>query len=538
MERLLVTDLSLLAPELTLVLLAVILTGIDLVLPDSKDRRFLGWLSVLGLGVALIFTISRFVDYSGGQLVLVNGGYQQLLGDSYRVDDFSNMFKTIFLLGAMLVTILLINYTHTKKSSYSGEMYYLLVAATLGAMLMASSSDLITLYVGLELLSITSYILVGVRKSNLRSNEGAFKYVVLGGIASAFLLYGMSFLYGLTGTTNLMAIGEGLQPLMGGQYDMLVYIAFFLMLAGFGFKIALAPFHMWAPDVYQGAPTPITAFLTSVSKAAGIAILYRTFLIPFIMAGEIFLDIAFYLAIMAVIAMVVGNTIALRQTNVKRLMAYSSIANAGYLLVPFAAITPQSFTLLMFSQLIFYLLAYVLMNIGTLALVTVLARGRETGDRGLESRGSEDSDSIGELDGRGSEDLSIFAGLYHRSPWTAVGMTILVLSLAGIPVTAGFFGKFYILWSALMHESYRFWLAGTMIVTSVISFFYYFGIIRQMYMRPGIDEKFRLPGTVSFVFWFTVAATLLLGFFPNAALELISSIFNSVEDIFGVTNQM
>jgi NADH-quinone oxidoreductase subunit N len=221
---------------------------------------------------------------------------------------------------------------------------------------------------------------------------------------------------------------------------------------------------------------------------------------------------------MAVIAMVVGNTVALRQTNVKRLMAYSSIANAGYLLVPFAAITPQSFSLLMFSQLIYYLLAYVLMNIGTLALIMVLARGKDQGDRS-------------------SEDLSIFSGLYHRAPWTAVGMTILVLSLAGIPVTAGFFGKFYILWNVMMHESYRFWLAGTMIVTSVISFFYYFGIIRQMYMRPGKDEEFRLPGTVGFVFWFTIAATLVLGFFPNATLDLISGIFNSVEDIFGVTDQ-
>jgi NADH-quinone oxidoreductase subunit N len=499
MDRLQVSDLPLLAPELTLVILAVILTAVDLMLPNDKDRRFLGWISVVGLSIALFFTVSRYGE-----------PYQQLLSDSYRVDDFANLFKTIFLLGAILVTILMMSYIRKNEVSQDGEMFYLLVAATLGAMLMASSTDLITLFVGLELLSISSYILVGARKAHLKSNEAAFKYIVLGGIASAFVLYGMSFLYGLTGATNLMQIGQGLSTLMNQEHEVLVYLAFFLMLAGFGFKIAMAPFHMWAPDVYQGAPTPITAFLTSVSKAAGIAIVYRVFLIPFLVAGEIFIDIAFYIAVTAAIAMVVGNTVALRQANAKRLMAYSSIANAGYLLVPFVALSTQTF-----SQLIYYLLAYVLMNIGTLALIMALTK-----------------DETQEHD---QENLSIFSGLYHRSPWTAAGMTVLVLSLAGIPVTAGFFGKFYILWSAIRSE--LFWLAGIMIVTSVISFFYYFGIIRQMYMRGGTEDGFKMPALIGMVFWFTIIATVGLGFFPNAVLELITSIFSPAEDLFGIVRQ-
>lgn len=516
MDRLYAADLPLLAPELTLVILAVILTVIDLFLRNETDRRFLGWISVIGLGVAWVLVVSRY-----GQ------PYQQLLGDSYRIDDYASLFKTIFLTAAILVTLLAISYVRKMGSVESGgELYYLIVAATLGAMMMASSTDLVTLFVALELLSISSYILVGTRKNNMLSNEAAFKYIVLGGIASAMLLFGMSYLYGLTGTTNLLGIGKGLANLTAGssEYNALIYVAFFFLLAGFGFKIGMAPFHMWTPDVYQGAPTPITAFLTSVSKAAAIAMTYRTLLFLMFSNAEAYSDFTLYIAVAAATTMIIGNTVALRQTNAKRLMAYSSIANAGYLLVPLVSFTGQSF-----AQMIYYLTAYVLMNIGVLALIMALSKGasdEDTADNGDAEAAAKAHESEASLD--------LFAGLYHRAPMISIGMTVLVLSLAGIPITAGFFGKFYILWSAVSSE--RYWLAALMILTSVISFFYYFGFIRQMYMRPGIDTRIRIPAITAIVFWFTVVATVALAVYPNGVLDLITNIFTIQEDWLGVSS--
>lgn len=491
MERLYAANLTQLAPELTLVGFAVILTLIDLMMPKGQDRRVLGWISILGLAVSAAITISRLGNDS-----------VSLLNDSYRLDDYANVFKLIFLFGAMFVTALAIHYIDEKEIPHHGEVYYLLLTATLGGMVMASSGDFITLFVGLELLSISSYILVGARKHHQKSNEAAFKYVVMGGVATAFTLYGMSFLYGITGTTNLRGIATGLSQAQG--YDMIVYLAFFLMLAGFGFKLALAPFHMWAPDVYEGAPTPITAFLTAVSKGAAVALVFRVLLVSFSGARDFFGDMLFYLSVVAAISMIVGNTIALRQTNVKRLMAYSSIANAGYLLVPFTALTLQSF-----SQLVYYVIAYLIMNIGAFAVLTMVAKDQ------------------------GSDELKAYGGLYHRAPWTAVGMTVIVLSLAGIPITAGFFGKFYILWSTIRYEKY--WLAGTMIATSIISYYYYFGVIRQMFMRPGTDSKMRISPLVATVLWVTVLITIAMAVFPNEVLNYLASIFDYQKDLFGIT---
>jgi NADH-quinone oxidoreductase subunit N len=376
-------------------------------------------------------------------------------------------------------------------------------------MIMVSSADLITLFVGLELLSITSYIMVGMNKKSGRSAEAAFKYVVQGGIASAIILYGMSFLYGMSGSTNLNVIHEAIAQNLD-NYAPLIYLSFFLLLAGFAFKIAAAPFHAWAPDVYQGASSPVTAFLAVVSKAAGIAILFRILINLYVYVGSpdmpLYEDVFLAVQVLAAVAIVVGNVIALRQTNVKRLLAYSGVANAGYLLI---TVSPNAF-FNNFAEMMFYLTAYLLMNLGAFAALMIVSQ-------------SPNRDTT-------NEELSAFAGLYYRSPWTAVAMVLVVLSLAGIPISAGFNGKMYILFGALQDR--EFWLAAIMIIGSIISFFYYFGIIRQMFMRSNESEPVFSTIPLQVTLWLCALLTLALGIYPNPLLDFIHSIFSPTADLF------
>jgi NADH-quinone oxidoreductase subunit N len=350
-------DLLHLLPEISLVATAIILSLLDLIMPRTVSRTFIGWLSLAGIIISACFVIAQMnpAEPIG------------LLNQSYRIDDFGNILKLVFLTGTALVTFMSLGAIKQDDIPHIGEYYYFLLPAALGGMIMASSGDLITLYVGLELLSITSYLLVAMRKKDRNSNEGAFKYIVMGGISSAIILYGMSFLYGMAGSTNLTEIATALSTSFD-SYQPLIYVSFFLLLAGFGFKIAAAPFHSWAPDVYQGAPTPVTAFLAVVSKAAGFAILFRIFYVLFAFSSfkddnPIQHDVFLSLSVLAAIAMISGNFIALKQTNMKRLLAYSGIANAGYLLVPISSY----FSLVHFSnfsEFIYYLIAYLFMNIG------------------------------------------------------------------------------------------------------------------------------------------------------------------------------
>ena len=263
-------DWTVLAPELTILIAATLMSVVDLAMGGKADRRFVAWIGIAGVAVAGLFVIN-YMDREP----------YQILADTYRLDDFANVFKLIILVGALLV--LLVSQSALKRSdiAHCGEFYYLLLTAALGGMMMASSADLITLYVGLELLSISSYILVGTRKHVLKSTEAAFKYVVLGAVSSAFILYGMSFAYGLTGTTNLFEMQNGLTEAYNSGYAFFVLLSLVLMLIGFGFKISSAPFHMWAPDVYEGAPTPVTTFLAVVSKAAACALLIRIVLVGY-----------------------------------------------------------------------------------------------------------------------------------------------------------------------------------------------------------------------------------------------------------------
>lgn len=497
-------DLAHLSPELAIAACFLLLLLLDLFLPRKAGRSLIGWLALAGTVAAAVLVC---LQINPAETV-------SLLGGSYRIDDFGNVLKLVFLGGTALVILMSIGSVRREEIASEGEYYYLLLAAVLGAMIMASSVDLITLYVGLEMLSLPSYVLAGIRRKNRKANEGAFKYLVQGGISSALILYGMSFLYGISGSTELGAINRAVQS-ADSSLTPLIYIAVFLLLAGFGFKVAAAPFHTWAPDTYEGASSPIAAFLTVVSKGAGLAVLFRLFYGVFfqqtLLRGDnistLEYDVFLAIMIIAAAAMIVGNLLALRQKNMKRLLAYSGIANAGYLLVPIG-VQFSAVHLTNFSELTYYLVAYLLMNIGSFAAVMIVERLS------------------------GTEELCGFAGLYYRSPGTALAMLLLVLSLAGFPVTAGFFGKLFILFGAVQIRMYA--LALIMAATSVLSFYYYFSILRQMFMRGETQEtrSERIPWTLTAVLWFCSLAGVVLGFYPQGILSQIQNIFAVGMDLF------
>jgi NADH-quinone oxidoreductase subunit N len=319
-------------------------------------------------------------------------------------------------------------------------------------------------------------------------------------------------MYGLTGSTNLFEINAAFHSGGIDHFAALAYVSFFLLLTGLGFKIAAAPFHAWAPDVYQGAATPVAAYLAVVSKAAGFALLFRLFYVGFFNVGlssgqyPLHHDMFLSLAVLAATAMIVGNTMALRQNHTKRLLALSGVANAGYLLVPIVS-SVGFFHVSGYAELVYYLIAYLFMNMGAFAAIAIVSQAE------------------------GHDELKGFAGLYHRAPATAFAFTIIVLSLAGIPITGGFFGKLFILFGALGMK--LFWLALVMIVTSVVSFYYYFGFIRQMFMRAGSDGAvLKVPPALGAALWISAAASVLMGLFPAPILGWLDRLFRFSTDFF------
>ncbi|MBM7690700.1 NADH-quinone oxidoreductase subunit N [Peribacillus deserti] len=488
------------APEFIILAVAALLSLLDLFLPKSYNRRSLAWIALVGILVAVVSLIG-----------LLDSKSVSILHDTFRLDSFGKAFKLILLIGAACVILLAESYEPKEGlKEYRGEFYYLFLTGLLGAMVMTSSGDLITLFVGLELLSISSYILAGMRKKNPGSNEAAMKYVINGGISTAITLFGMSYLYGLSGTTNLKEMSGAMSAqAANGQFLYLYGLAFFMVLIGLSFKLASAPFHMWAPDVYQGSPTPVTAFLSVVSKTAGFVILLRIILTLFLtMPGDDTQKLSFlethsiYISCLAGISIIAGNVIALRQRNIKRMFAYSSIAHAGYILVAISAL--GYFT---FDAVWFYLLAYLLMNLGAFAVIQLIT------------------------DSSHSEDIADFAGLYRRSPLLAAGFAVFILSLAGIPGTAGFIGKLNIFMNALMTDPGHFVLASIMIAGTVISYFYYFGIMTQMFFRPAAStEKIKVPAGIGAVVVLALAGTILFGVAPNTALDFLHNNFGSFND--------
>lgn len=497
------------APEFIILGIATILSIVDLFAPKHFDRRILGWIGFAGILVALAALIN-----------LIELEPISILYDTFRLDSFAKAFKILLLVGAAFVMLLAVSYKPKEgMEEFRGEFYYLLLAGLLGTMMMASSGDLITLFIGLELLSLSSYILAGIRKKHLPSNESAMKYVINGSISTAITLFGMSYVYGLTGTTNLIEMAVSLPGLADSQYVYLIGLAFFMIFVGLSFKLATVPYHMWAPDVYQGAATPVTAFLSVVSKTAGFVIVLRIILVIFLNtpAGEagvaavtpFLVSVQNYLAVLAGATMIIGNVVALRQRNIKRLFAYSSIAHAGYLLVAVTALST-----FMFDALWFYLGAYLFMNIGAFAVIQYMTEKTD------------------------NEDIGQFAGLYQRSPLLAVAMGVFILSLAGIPGTAGFIGKLNIFMGVLISEPAHYVLASVMIATTVVSYFYYFGILTQIFFRPALSEKpteeetknTKLPVGMGVVIGLCVIATIFFGIFPNTALDFFHTNFNGFND--------
>ncbi|MCS1352267.1 NADH-quinone oxidoreductase subunit N [Mechercharimyces sp. CAU 1602] len=481
-------DWIVMAPELILVCAAVLLSLLDLVLRDEQRRTLIAWLSVLFVGFSLTVTLSQWGEAP-----------YEILADTYRIDAISLSFKVLLLIGVLAVLLLSIADVRRSEIEYEGEYYTLLLTALIGAMLLVSSADLITLYVGLELLSISSYILVGIRKKRQDANEAAWKYVIYGGVSSAFFLYGLSFIYGITGSTNLYLIQEQLAEVFVEGFDLYIYLSLFLVLFGLVFKIASSPFHFWVPDVYQGASTPIMTWLAVVSKIAAFALLLRIVLIayyPALQTEWVFMVESIFVAV-AVLSLVIGNTVALRQTHTKRMLAYSSIGHVGFLILPVAMIGP-----LLFNSLLFYLLAYMLATVGLLTIVAIVER--ETED----------------------EHVSAFAGLNHRSPLLAFATVLFALSLAGIPITVGFFAKLHIFLAVLMTRS--FWIAGLMVLMTVISYGYYFELVRQMYFRPIVVNEqrsaLRLPWTGALLVGLSLVGVIGFGIFPGLILDIWSSL--------------
>jgi len=422
-----------------------------------------------------VFTHARPETYQFGGLIATDG--------------LALFFKPIAIISTAIVMLLAIDYFR-KIDIHRGEFYALLVFATLAITMLAGSTDLIMIYLSLEFLSLTSYILVGFLKRDTRSSEAALKYFLFGSVAAAVMLYGMSIIYGLTGTTSL----SGVVSAFGGTlvpYPLLLMATVFV-LVGFGFKVAMVPFHQWSPDTYEGAPTPITAFLSVGSKAAGFAVLVR------VLATGIepsIIDWTPLIILLSAATMTVGNLIAIPQTNIKRMLAYSSIAQAGYLLLGIAAMPLSDRAV---PAVLLYLLVYLFMNLGAFAVVTILsARLR-------------------------SDKISDYAGLIHRSPAAAVCMAIFMLSLAGLPPTGGFVGKLYLFLAALDTGSTALlWLAGIACVNTIISVFYYFNVVRTMFfLKPEEMSPIESSRPLGFVIALTTAVTFAVLFFPQPFIEI------------------
>jgi NADH-quinone oxidoreductase subunit N len=451
--------------------------------PFIRSRHFFMGLALVG---ALLGTGGAFVaGATPGE------GFYGLI----QSDVFSFFFRLLIGLVAVLVILAADSYLDRERLPVA-EFYALLLFATAGMGVLASARELLTAFIGLELSSISSYILAGFRRDSMKSSEASLKYFLLGSFATAFFLYGIALVYGATGTTNLGRMDDA------DPGSNLLKLGLSLVLIGLGFKVAAAPFQIWTPDVYEGAPTPVTALFSAGPKAAAFALLLRIF--ASVPAATHFWFWAFW--VLAALTMFLGNLGALLQTNVKRLLAYSSIAHAGYILVAFAAVTFMSNDLNggaapAYAAILFYLLSYALVKIGAFTIVS-------------------------EIGGTGEKNLTLddYAGLAQRQPFAAAALSLYLLSLLGLPVTAGFFGKFYIFKAAV--NSHLIWLAVLMAINSIIGAYYYLRLIVVMYMREGSAEAMaaapvRFPFAVNLVLAITVIGTVYLGLFPNQVLNFI-----------------
>lgn len=465
-------DLISLAPVLVLSVFGIMVLVTDLFI--GKDKSVLVFISLVGL---LMGAISSFAKYNL-PVYSFNG--------AYVVDHLSVFFTFIFCISSALTILISIDF-NKREDIKIGEYYSLILFCTVGMVLLASSTDMIMIFLGIEIVSISLYVLAGVRRNDTKSNEAALKYFLLGAFATGFLLYGMALVYGSTGSTKLVRIAQMIREDQIISEPLMLMGMVFLII-GFGFKVAAAPFHMWAPDVYQGAPTPVTAFMAVGPKAAGLAAFYRVF-------SEAIPDLSdswqILLCIVSVLSMFVGNLGAIMQTNIKRLLAFSSVAHVGYLLI--AIIAKNS---LSSASLIFYMLTYAFMIFGTFGIVILLGH---KGDENL--------------------DVENYSGLAYKHPVIALAMTIFLLSLGGLPPLAGFVAKFYV-FSAALKEGFLA-LVIIAVLNSVVSFYYYLKVIVFMYMKEPVKEFNVAPSPMTLlVITISVLGTIQLGIFPDPIIAL------------------
>ena len=454
-------------PEILLLALGILVIGIDPFLKkDSSRKPFLGWFTAGGLLLILVLSLA-FARPPVSVGVLAYGGM-------LRFDWLGFLFEMFFLFAAGVTALF---FMEAEPLNRRAEAFLLLVAATLGMCLMASSADLVMLYLAIETTSIPLYLLAGFLKGDDRSTEAGFKYMLFGALTSAVLLYGFSLIYGFTGRTNLYDMSKYFS-----SFNLVAVGVTFLVLAGLAFKVSLFPFHFWAPDVYEGAPTPVAGFLSTASKAAGFAVLIRLFTAVFPLVST---DWSLILAVLAALTMTVGNLISLAQKNVKRLLAYSSIAHAGYAMIGVVA-----FLQLGIASVVFYLIGYVLTNLLAFGIVGIV--GRMTG----------------------SDDFTAYAGLSRRNPALGLAALVAFLSLAGMPPFVGFVAKFFVFSAAI--ESGWVWLAIVGVLNSIVGLYYYLNVLKYVYlyrMENQDEEKHALAISrpVAAALIILVVGILLLG---------------------------
>lgn len=469
-------DLSLLIPEIAMAALGLMVLIIGLIVPKNS-RQGLGWLTTISLA---------------GVMALVLAGWNNqgdLFEGMFMVDQYAQFFKITFLMAAFLVVLGSMRYVDEHMGDQS-EYYSMLLFATLGMMIMASAGDFITIYMGLELMTIPFIIMVCFRRTEKKSVEAGMKYVLLAGMSSAVLLYGMSLVYGVTGSITIAEVGKATAMAQSPA----LMLGLVMLVAGLGFKISAVPFHMWSPDIYEGAPTPVTSFLAVGSKAASFAILLRLFVGAFPGIAD---DWAMMVALLAAVTIIVGNLVAIPQTNMKRLLAFSSIAQAGYILVGLVTASEAGI-----KGVMFYAFLYVFATVGAFTVAAYF------------------------YNVSGSDEIKDYAGLAQRSPLMAAVMLIAMLSMAGIPPLAGFVGKFYLFKTIV--DDYL-WLAFLGMVMSMVSVYYYLRVALVMYRDdPPKDSKaIVVSGPVTITLIIAMVVTLVLGIYPGPLSEIVNSAAHS-----------
>lgn len=469
-------DFHALAPEIVLVSLTALVLIFDVVKLENA-RRYIPGLT----GVAALASIIPLISLA------LDGSDRSMFGGAYVVDNLALVLKAMFLLTGYVVTLLASNYM-AEGDFWESEFYVMLLSSILGMVIMSSARDLVTIFVALELLSIPAYLMAAWEKRNLRSNEAGLKYYLMGVFASALMLYGMSLLFGITGSTLLSDIGASIGSARSSTP--VVTLGIVLVIVGFGFKVSAVPFHSWAPDTYEGAPTPVTAFLAVGSKAAGFVALIQLIFIAFLGRADVVEPLMW---VLAAASMTVGNLIALRQTNVVRLLAYSGVSQAGFMLAPLAVVgsNPEDALIAVVS----YLLIYAGMTLAAFAVVIAVSRRTNSGE------------------------ISSFGGLFSYAPGLAVAMTVALASLAGIPPLGGWFAKFVVFRALVAADSgWAYTLAIVVAVNSVIAFYYYGLVLKAMWFSEAPDgdtTPIRVPASLVSALALTVSVTILFGMFPN-----------------------